>query len=151
MKIIVVCTGNSCRSQMAEGLIKNRFPEFEVFSAGTHPESNVNPYAVKVMQEKGIDISSHYPKLVDDLIDTEFDYALTVCDSANELCPVFPNAKNRIHKSFVDPKRDHYDSEEHASNDIADPTTTTKEEHIRRDVKIFAPSLADMVGASDNN
>ena len=77
MKILVVCTGNSCRSQMAEGLIKNRFPDFEVFSAGTHPESNVNPYAVRVMQEKGIDISSHYPKLVDDLLDTEFDYALT--------------------------------------------------------------------------
>ena len=114
MKILVVCTGNSCRSQIAEGLIKNRFPDFEVFSAGTHPESNVNPYAVRVMQEKGIDISSHYPKLVDDLLDTEFDYALTVCDSANELCPVFPNAKNRIHKSFVDPKRDRYDSEEHA-------------------------------------
>ena len=114
MKIIVVCTGNSCRSQMAEGLIKNRFPDFEVFSAGTHPESNVNPYAVKVMQEKGIDISSQYPKLVDDLIDTEFDYALTVCDSANELCPVFPNAKNRIHNSFVDPSRFSYDSDEHA-------------------------------------
>ena len=114
MKIIVVCTGNSCRSQMAEGLIKNRFPDFEVFSAGTHPESNVNPYAVKVMQEKGIDISSQYPKLVDDLIDTEFDYALTVCDSANELCPVFPNAKNRIHNSFVDPSRSSYDSDEHA-------------------------------------
>ena len=114
MKIIVVCTGNSCRSQMAEGLIKNRFPDFEVFSAGTHPESSVNPYAVKVMQEKGIDISSHYPKLVDDLIDTEFDYALTVCDSANELCPVFPNAKNRIHNSFVDPSRSSYDSDEHA-------------------------------------
>ena len=114
MKILVVCTGNSCRSQIAEGLIKNRFPDFEVFSAGTHPESNVNPYAVRVMLEKGIDISSHYPKLVDDFLDTEFDYVLTVCDSANELCPVFPNAKNRIHKSFVDPKRDHYDSEEHA-------------------------------------
>ena len=114
MKILVVCTGNSCRSQIAEGLIKNRFPDFEVFSAGTHPESNVNPYAVRVMQEKGIDISSHYPKLVDDFLDTEFDYVLTVCDSANELCPVFPNAKNRLHKSFVDPKRDHYDSEEHA-------------------------------------
>ena len=114
MKILVVCTGNSCRSQIAEGLIKNRFPDFEVFSAGTHPESNVNPYAVRVMQEKRIDISSHYPKLVDDFLDTEFDYVLTVCDSANELCPVFPNAKNRIHKSFVDPKRDHYDSEEHA-------------------------------------
>ena len=114
MKILVVCTGNSCRSQIAEGLIKNRFPDFEVFSAGTHPESNVNPYAVRVMQEKEIDISSHYPKLVDDFLDTEFDYALTVCDSANELCPVFPNAKNRLHKSFVDPKRDHYDSDEHA-------------------------------------
>ena len=114
MKILVVCTGNSCRSQIAEGLIKNRFPDFEVFSAGTHPESNVNPYAVRVMQENEIDISSHYPKLVDDFLNTEFDYVLTVCDSANELCPVFPNAKNRIHKSFVDPKRDHYDSEEHA-------------------------------------
>ena len=114
MKILVVCTGNSCRSQIAEGLIKNRFPDFEVFSAGTHPESNANPYAVRVMQENEIDISSHYPKLVDDFLDTEFDYVLTVCDSANELCPVFPNAKNRIHKSFVDPKRDHYDSEEHA-------------------------------------
>lgn len=114
MKILVVCTGNSCRSQIAEGLIKNRFPDFEVFSAGTHPESNVNPYAVRVMQENEIDIRSHYPKLVDDFLDTEFDYVLTVCDSANELCPVFPNAKNRIHKSFVDPKRDHYDSEEHA-------------------------------------
>ena len=114
MKILVVCTGNSCRSQIAEGLIKNRFPDFEVFSAGTHPESKVNPYAVRVMQENEIDISSHYPKLVDDFLDTEFDYVLTVCDSANELCPVFPNAKNRIHKSFVDPKRDHYDSEEHA-------------------------------------
>ena len=114
MKILVVCTGNSCRSQIAEGLIKNRFPDFEIFSAGTHPESNVNPYAVRVMQENEIDISSHYPKLVDDFLDTEFDYVLTVCDSANELCPVFPNAKNRIHKSFVDPKRDHYDSEEHA-------------------------------------
>ncbi len=114
MKILVVCTGNSCRSQIAEGLIKSSFPDFEVFSAGTHPESNVNPYAVRVMLEKGIDISSHYPKLVDDFLDTEFDYALTVCDSANELCPVFPNAKNRLHKSFVDPKRDHYDSDEHA-------------------------------------
>ena len=114
MKILVVCTGNSCRSQIAEGLIKNKFPDFEVFSAGTHPESNVNPYAVRVMQEKGIDISSHYPKLVDDLLHINFDYALTVCDSANELCPVFPNAKNRLHKSFVDPKRDNYDSEEHA-------------------------------------
>ena len=114
MKILVVCTGNSCRSQIAEGLIKNRFPQFEVFSAGTHPEIIVNPYAVRAMEKRDIDISGHYPKLVDDFIDTEFDYVLTVCDSANESCPVFSNAKNKIHRSFIDPKRDSYDSDEHA-------------------------------------
>ena len=114
MKIIVLCTGNSCRSQIAEGLLKSKFPAYEIHSAGTKPEINVNPYAIRAMKEINIDISDNYPKLVDDFLDTEFDYALTVCVSANELCPVFPNAKNRIHKSFVDPKRDHYDSEEHA-------------------------------------
>ena len=114
MKILVVCTGNSCRSQIAEGLIKNRFSDFEVYSAGTHPENNVNPYAVRAMSEEGYDISAQYPKLVDDFIDETFDYVLTVCDSANELCPIFPNAKNRIHSSFVDPSRASYDSDEHA-------------------------------------
>ena len=116
MKLLVVCTGNSCRSQIAEGLLRNKFSDYEVFSAGTHPETSVNPYAVRVMKERGLDISNHYPKLVDDFKDTEFDCVFTVCDSANELCPVFTNAKNKIHRSFVDPNRDSYKSDEDALN-----------------------------------
>ena len=70
MKLLVVCTGNSCRSQIAEGLLRNKFSDYEVFSAGTHPETSVNPYAVRGMKERGLDISNHYPKLVDDFKDT---------------------------------------------------------------------------------
>tara|TARA_Y100000389_G_scaffold165151_1_gene169234 strand:+ start:67 stop:471 length:405 start_codon:yes stop_codon:yes gene_type:complete len=114
MKIIVICTGNTCRSQIAEGLLKSKYPEAEIYSAGTHPETQVNPYAVQAMAEVGYDISKQYPKLVNDFIDKEFDYVLTVCNSAQETCPVFPNAKNRIHNSFVDPSRSSYDSDEHA-------------------------------------
>ena len=114
MKIIVICTGNTCRSQIAEGLLKSKYPEAEIYSAGTHPEIQVNPYAVKAMAEVGYDISKQYPKLVTDFINEEFDYVLTVCDSAQETCPVFPNAKNRVHNSFVDPSRSSYESEEHA-------------------------------------
>ena len=114
MKIIVICTGNTCRSQIAEGLLKSKYPEAEIYSAGTHPEIQVNPYAVQAMAEVGYDISKQYPKLVTDFIDEEFDYVLTVCDSAQETCPVFPNAKNRVHNSFVDPSRSSYESDEHA-------------------------------------
>lgn len=114
MKIIVICTGNTCRSQIAEGLLKTKYPEAEIYSAGTHPEIQVNPYAVQAMAEVGYDISRQYPKLVTDFIHEEFDYVLTVCDSAQETCPVFPNAKNRVHNSFVDPSRSSYESDEHA-------------------------------------
>lgn len=114
MKILILCTGNSCRSQMAEGLIKNKYPDFEVSSAGTYPAETVNPYAVKVMQDIGVDISENFPKNVEQFANDEFDYVFTVCDSAKEICPVFNNAKNKVHKPFVDPKRDFYDSEEHA-------------------------------------
>lgn len=114
MKLIVICTGNTCRSQIAEGLLKTKYPEAEIYSAGTHPEIQVNPYAVQAMAEVGYDISKQYPKLVTDFIHEEFDYVLTVCDSAQETCPVFPNAKNRVHNSFVDPSRSSYESDEHA-------------------------------------
>ena len=114
MKIIVICTGNTCRSQIAEGLLKYKYPDYEIQSAGTHPEAIVNPYAVRAMAEEGYDISTHYPKLVDDFIEESFDFVLTVCSSADELCPVFPNAKKRIHKPFVDPSRPSYDSDKHA-------------------------------------
>ena len=92
------------------------YPEYDIYSAGTKPEDIVNPYAVKAMAEEGYDISSQYPKLVNEFINEPFDYVLTVCDSANELCPVFPNGNNRIHNDFVDPSRSSYDSEEHALN-----------------------------------
>ena len=114
MKLIVICTGNTCRSQIAEGLLKSKYPEAEIYSAGTHPEIQVNPYAVQAMAEVGYDISRQYPKLVTDFIHEEFDYVLTVCDSAQETCPVFPNAKNRVHNSFVDPSRSSYESDKHA-------------------------------------
>ncbi|MDC1070793.1 arsenate reductase ArsC [Acidimicrobiia bacterium] len=114
MKIIVICTGNTCRSQIAEGLLKSKYPEAEIYSAGTHPEIQVNPYAVQAMAEVGYDISKQYPKLVNDFIHEEFDYVLTVCNSAQETCPVFPNGKNRLHNSFVDPSRSSYESDEHA-------------------------------------
>ena len=114
MKIIVICTGNTCRSQIAEGLLKSKYPDAEIYSAGTYPETHVNPYAVKAMAESGYDISKQYPKLENDFIKDEFDHVLTVCDSAQETCPVFPNAKNRVHRSFVDPSRSSYESDDHA-------------------------------------
>jgi arsenate reductase len=104
MKILIICTGNSCRSQMAEGFLKSLNNKLEVFSAGTKPESETNPNAVKVMKETGIDISSQVPKNVDLFKDKSFDYVITVCDSAKESCPVFTgDVKNRLHIGFEDP------------------------------------------------
>jgi arsenate reductase len=104
MKILIICTGNSCRSQMAEGFLKSLDGNLEVSSAGTKPEVKVNPNAVKVMNEIGIDISSCKPKNADIFINEEFDYVITVCDSAKESCPVFTGkVKHRLHIGFEDP------------------------------------------------
>ncbi len=104
IKILVLCTGNSCRSQMAEGFLKSFDPKLEVYSAGTAPSERVHPKAVQVMAEAGIDISKGYPKKVDDFIDQAFDYVITVCDSAKETCPVFTGkVKHRLHIGFDDP------------------------------------------------
>jgi len=104
VKILILCTGNSCRSQMAEGFLRSLDWRLEVHSAGTHPASQVNPYAVQVMKEIGIDISHHTPKLVDNFINQDFDYVITVCDNAKEECPVFVgNVKHRLHIGFDDP------------------------------------------------
>jgi arsenate reductase len=89
MKILILCTGNSCRSQMAEGFLKSFDHEMEVYSAGTHPAEHVHPVAVKVMGEIGIDLSSYLPKRVDGFLNDAFDYVITVCDNARENCPVF--------------------------------------------------------------
>ena len=103
-KILVICTGNSCRSQMAEGFLRSFDNTLEVHSAGTHPADKVNPNAVKVMKEIGIDISHHKPELVDNYIDREWDYVITVCGGANENCPVFMGkVKHRLHMGYDDP------------------------------------------------
>jgi len=104
MKILIICTGNTCRSQMAEGFLKSFDKILEVFSAGTKAETTVNPYAVKVMAEKGIDISKQKPKNVDIFLKDSFDYVITVCDGAKEVCPIFiGNVKHRLHMGFEDP------------------------------------------------
>ncbi|MDZ7402268.1 MAG: arsenate reductase ArsC [candidate division KSB1 bacterium] len=102
-KILVLCTGNSCRSQMAEGYLRHLAGDrFEVTSAGLEP-SVVNPKAIQVMQEDGVDISSHTSKDVVQFIGQKFDYIITVCDNAREHCPYFPGQAERIHWSFEDP------------------------------------------------
>ncbi len=102
-KVLFLCTGNSCRSQMAEGLLRHLGNgKYEVFSAGTHP-CYVSPTAIKVMKEVGIDISSHRSKSVNEFLDETFDYMITVCDNARELCPVLPGKYKSIHWSVEDP------------------------------------------------
>lgn len=104
MKILILCTGNSCRSQMAEGILRKLYPEADISSAGTKPETDVNPYAVQVMAEMGIDISDQYPKSVNQFIKKSFDYVITVCDNARQICPVFTGkVRNRMHIGFEDP------------------------------------------------
>ena len=103
-KILILCTGNSCRSQMAEGFLKSFDGSLEVYSAGTRPSSRVHPKAIQVMQEVGIDLSSHAPKSTDSYIREAFDYVITVCGHANENCPVFTgNVRHRLHIGFEDP------------------------------------------------
>ncbi len=106
MKILILCTGNSCRSQMAHGFLKSFDNKLEVASAGTEPADAVNPKAVEVMKEKNIDISDHKPTMVDEYLNDEWDYVITVCDDANETCPAFfGKVKNRLHMGFEDPSK----------------------------------------------
>ena len=102
--ILILCTGNSCRSQMTEGFLKSFDSELEVFSAGTIPAEKVNPNSVIVMDEVGIDISSQFPQNVNEFVDQSFDYVITVCDNAKEVCPVFTGfVKHQLHIPFDDP------------------------------------------------
>ena len=102
-RVLILCTGNSARSQMAEGLLEHDAGDrFEVESAGTKP-GRVRPEAIAVMKELGIDISSHRSKHVNEFQGQSFDYVLTVCDNAKESCPVFPGQAKRIHNAFEDP------------------------------------------------
>jgi arsenate reductase (thioredoxin) len=103
-RILIICTGNSCRSQMAEGWLRSFDETLDVYSAGTFPEKEINPYAVEVMQEVNIKISDHKPENVNNFTTSDFDYVITVCDNARQICPVFTgNVKHRLHFSLDDP------------------------------------------------
>lgn len=104
MRILILCTGNSCRSQMAEGFLRSFDPSLEVFSAGTKAAARVHPKAVQVMAEAGIDLAGHSPKTVERFLQESFDYVITVCGNAKESCPVFlGDVRHRLHIGFDDP------------------------------------------------
>lgn len=106
MKILIICTGNTCRSQMVEGFLKSANKELQVFSAGIHPEDEVNRFAVKAMKEINIDISNQKPKAVENFTNESFDFVITVCDYAREHCPNFSQKViQRLHIAFEDPAK----------------------------------------------
>ncbi|WP_044216449.1 arsenate reductase ArsC [Dysgonomonas gadei] len=104
MRILILCTGNSCRSQMAHGFLQSFDPSLSVYSAGTKASGKVNPKAIEVMQDAGVDISHHTSDSVEQYMNDEWDYVITVCGGANESCPAFSGkVRNRLHIGFDDP------------------------------------------------
>lgn len=102
-KILVLCTGNSCRSQIAEGYLRHFAGDnAQIYSAGVETHG-VNPRAIAIMKEDGIDISHHTSNNIDEYVDIEFDYIITVCDNAKERCPFFPSKAKKFHQNFPDP------------------------------------------------
>ncbi|MFC4675085.1 arsenate reductase ArsC [Dysgonomonas termitidis] len=104
MRILILCTGNSCRSQMAHGFLQSFDPSLSVYSAGTKASGKVNPKAIEVMWDAGVDISHHTSDSIELYMNDEWDYVITVCGGANESCPAFSGkVKNRLHIGFDDP------------------------------------------------
>ena len=104
MRILILCTGNSCRSQMAHGFLQSFDPSLSVYSAGTKASGKVNPKAIEVMQDAGVDISHHTSDSVEQYMNDKWNYVITVCGGANESCPAFSGkVKNRLHIGFDDP------------------------------------------------
>jgi len=144
LKILFLCTGNSCRSQMAEGFARHlKGDRIEAWSAGIAPKG-VDPRAVKVMAEEGVDISEHTSNHVDDLKDVDFDYVITVCGHANENCPLFPGKTRVIHRGFEDPPQ------------LAAESTTEDEalSHYRRvrdEISDFIKTFPEWLEEQDSN
>jgi arsenate reductase (thioredoxin) len=137
-RVLILCTGNSARSQMAEGLLRHDAGDrFEVFSAGVKP-SSVRPEAVAVMREVGIDLSGHRSKHVEEFAGESFDYVLTVCDNARESCPVFSGRTVLIHRNFVDPAAS--DSLESGSDEKRLAPFRQVRDQIREYLQSFPPS-----------
>jgi len=131
-KVLILCTGNSCRSQMAEGFLKYYCPHWQVESAGINP-TRVNPLAIEVIAEKDIDISGQSSKSVGEFVEVEFDYIITVCDHAKEACPVFPGKGKYKHWSIEDPDRGIY-SQDRRKIDFRTARDNI-EEHIKKFVR----------------
>lgn len=130
-RVLILCTGNSARSQMAEGLLRHMAGEdFEVFSAGTK-SVGLNPNAVAAMKEVGIDISTHRSKSVDEFAGQQFDYVITVCDNAKESCPIFPGEGQRLHQSFEDPAAAPADRQLAAFRNVRDQIAVWLEQFVR--------------------
>ena len=143
LKILFLCTGNSCRSQMAEAWTRTLFPErFEAQSAGTHP-GHLDPRAVRVMDEVGIDMSGHRSKRIQEVAGTDFDYVITVCDRARESCPVLPGKARRIHAGFDDPPQ------------LAAGASTEEEalahyRRVRDQIRDYVTNLPDLAAARED-
>ena len=134
LKILFLCTGNSCRSQMAEGWARAlKSDVIEPYSAGTEPHG-MNKLAMKVMAEADVDIGRQWSKHVNDLATVPFDYVVTVCDSANETCPVFPGRVKRVHVGFDDPPRLARDAK-------SDDDALVHYRRVRDEIKAFVQSL----------
>jgi arsenate reductase len=134
IKMLFLCTGNSCRSQMAEGWAKFlKSNVIEPYSAGIEVHG-LNRLAVKVMAEAGVDISNHYSKLLDQLKNIRFDWVITVCDSANESCPIFPGPVKRFHVSFDDPPK-------LAKNAKTEEEALMYYRRVRDEIRLFIESL----------
>ena len=142
MKVLFLCTGNSCRSQMAEGWCRRLFGEtgVQAFSAGTSP-SSLDPLAVEVMAEAGVDISGHRSKHLESIDCTDFDLVVTVCDSARESCPVFPAAVRTIHRSFDDPPR-------LARKAASKAEVLDVYRRVRDEIRVFVESLPALIEES---
>jgi arsenate reductase len=138
IKVLFLCTGNSCRSQMAEGWARRlQDSAIEPYSAGIETHG-LNARAVKVMSEAGIDISGHRSKLVDELRGIPFDCVVTVCDHANESCPVFPGRVRRIHAGFEDPPR-------LAANARSEEEALEHYRRVRDEIRTFVEKLPDLL------
>ena len=142
LKILFLCTGNSCRSQMAEGWARHlKADRFEAYSAGVETHG-LNPNAVRVMAEAGVDISDHQSKHLNDLKDVDFDVVVTVCGHANERCPIFPGKTRVVHVGFDDPPK------------LAEAAATEEEalecyRRVRDEIKIFVEMLPEPLQGTD--
>ena len=137
-RILILCTGNSCRSQMAEGILRSLDPELEVYSAGTKPAGVVHPKAVQAMQEIGIDISQAKPKGVSHFLNQSFDFVITVCDDADKNCPFFTViVKHRVHIGFIDPAKATGSDEEIMAvfRQVRDAIKTRFSEFYKKEIK----------------